>query len=62
MPKVERVNTEIITLRVDRQLLEWLDSQNSDRSSVIRKAIASYQNKQQQTGYARMLRDRTKPS
>jgi metal-responsive CopG/Arc/MetJ family transcriptional regulator len=61
MPKVGS-NLEKISIRVDRDLLSWLDSQSSDRSTVIRRSIEQYQAKKSQVGYARMLRDRTKPS
>lgn len=61
MPKVGS-NLEKISIRIDRDLLTWLDSQDSDRSTMVRKAIEQYQAKKSQTGYARMLRDRTKHS
>jgi metal-responsive CopG/Arc/MetJ family transcriptional regulator len=58
MPKAPSGNAkEVVTIRLDRELLTWLDSQSNDRSSVIRQAIASYKEKKSQTGYARFLRD-----
>lgn len=55
MPKVGS-NLEKISIRLDRELLTWLNGQNEDRSTVIRSAIEQYQAKKSQTGYARMLR------
>jgi metal-responsive CopG/Arc/MetJ family transcriptional regulator len=58
MPRAISGNAkEVITIRIERELLTWLDSQSNDRSSVIRSAIASYQEKKSQTSYARFLRD-----
>lgn len=55
MPKVGS-NLEKISIRIDGDLLNWIDAQDKDRSSVIRSAIEQYQAKKIQTGYARMLR------
>jgi Arc/MetJ-type ribon-helix-helix transcriptional regulator len=56
MPKVGS-NLEKISIRIDGDLLNWIDAQDKDRSSVIRFALKQYQAKKSQTSYARFFRD-----
>jgi metal-responsive CopG/Arc/MetJ family transcriptional regulator len=58
MPRTVSGNAkEVVTIRLDRELLTWLDSQSNDRSSVIRQAIDNYRERKNQTSYARFFRD-----
>jgi len=52
---------EVITIRIDRELLEYLDGLDGDRSGNIRKAIACFKAKQEQTNYSKLLRSLKQP-
>lgn len=54
--KVSGNAKQLVTIRLDRDTLDYLDSLGGDRSANIRSAIEQHRTKTERTSYSKLLR------